>query len=158
MTRVFIAHQKSDRVEAKKISDYLRSVNIEVYFDEFDKELLSALQENNPKKVVNAIKKGVKKCSHMLCLISPNTLYSKWVPFEVGYGYDRTVLATLTLKGIENKEIPDYIKAAPIIRDIYDINKLVKSLGNKYLFESKNYSNYQSSLHPLNNVMDKIIT
>jgi len=57
--------------------------------------------------VVAAIKKGTKSSTHELCIISPNILYSKWVPFEVGYGYDLTDLATLTLKGIKNSDLPE---------------------------------------------------
>ena len=156
--KVFISHQKKDRVEAKKIAEYLKSVNIEVYFDEFDRELQQADIDNNPKAVVAAIKKGIKSSSHMLCIISPNTLYSKWVPFEVGYGYDTTDLATLTLKGIKNSELPDYIKTKPIIRDIYDINEFVKKQGKGLILETKMFSDYKSYQHPLNNVMDSIIT
>jgi hypothetical protein len=156
--KVFISHQKRDRDHAKKIAEYLMSVNIAVYFDEFDKELQSADNENNPKAVVAAIKKGINSSTHMLCIISPNTLQSKWVPFEVGYGYDVTELATLTLKGIKNSDLPDYIKTKRIIRDIYDINEFVKTHGNKLIFESKNYSDYRSYSHPLNDVMDSIIT
>jgi hypothetical protein len=158
MAKVFISHQKKDRDAAKKIADYLTSVNIDVYFDEFDRELQQAERDNNPKGVVAAIKKGIRSSTHMLCIISPNTLYSKWVPFEVGYGYDTTDLATLTLKGIRNADLPDYIKTAPIIRDIYDINVFVKKHGSSVILESRNYSEYKSALHPLSSVMDSIIT
>lgn len=156
--KVFISHQKRDRNEAKKIAEFLKSVNIEVYFDEFDKELQQAEQENNPKGVVAAIKKGINSSTHMICIISPNTLTSKWVPFEVGYGYDTTDLATLTLKGIKNSDLPDYIKTKPIIRDIYDINAFVKKQGKELILEAKKFSDYKSVFHPLSDVMDSIIT
>lgn len=156
--KVFISHQKKDKEKAKEIADYLTSVNIDVYFDEFDRELQIAERDNNPKGVVAAIKRGIQSSTHMLCVISPNTLHSKWVPFEVGYGYDNTELAILTLRGIKNSDLPDYIKTAPIIRDIYDINVFVKKHGNNYIFESKNYSDYKNYSHPLQNVMDAILT
>jgi hypothetical protein len=38
---VFLSHQKADGKEAKKIADYLLSLDIDVYFDEYDKELIS---------------------------------------------------------------------------------------------------------------------
>jgi hypothetical protein len=158
MTKVFISHQKLDREPCAQIAKYLIAVGIDVYFDEFDKELQVATQNNDPLGVVTAIKKGVNQSTHMLCVISPNTLNSKWVPFEVGYGYDKTQLATLTLKGIKNSELPDYIKIAPIIRDIYDINKFIEKYGNKYLFETRKFSDYSSYSHPLINIMDSIIT
>jgi hypothetical protein len=157
-TKVFISHQKKDKKEAKEIADYLKTVGIEVYFDEYDRELQIATETDNPKVVVSAIKKGINNSTHMLCLISKNTLFSKWVPFEVGYGYDKTDLATVTLKGIRNSELPDYIKTAPIIRDIYDLNKFVEKYGNKYILESRKFSEYKSYSHPLSNVMDAIIT
>jgi hypothetical protein len=156
--KVFISHQKRDREEAKKIADYLKSVEIDVYFDEFDKELQQADAANNPIAVVAAIKKGIKDSTHMLCIISPNTLTSKWVPFEVGYGYDTTDLATLTLKGIKNSDIPDYIKTKPIIRDIYDINKFVEKYVGRPILERKMFSNHSSLYHPLISIMDSIIT
>lgn len=156
--KVFISHQKRDREEARKIADYLLSVGLAVYFDEFDKELQQAELNKNPKAVVAAIKKGIKSSTHMLCVISINTLTSKWVPFEIGYGYDLTDLATLTLKGIKNSDLPDYIKTKPIIRDIYDINKFVKEQGKEYILESKMYSDYNSNRHPLSGIMDPILT
>lgn len=158
ITKVFISHQKKDRDEAREIANYLKKVSIKVYFDEYDRELQIATENDNPKAVVNAIKRGINNSTHMLCLISKNTLYSKWVPFEVGYGYEKTYLSTITLKGISNSELPDYIKVAPIIRDIYDLNKFIEKYGNKYILESKKFSDYRSYSHPLNNVMDAIIT
>jgi hypothetical protein len=156
--RVFISHQKRDREEAKKIADYLERIGIPVYFDEYDRDLQRATQSGNSKEIVKAIEKGILSSSHMLCIISKNTLYSKWVPFEVGYGYDKTDLATLTLKGINNSELPDYIKVAPIIRDIYDLNKFIENkFQKKSILETRNFSEYKSYSHPLSNVMDAII-
>jgi hypothetical protein len=157
MVKVFISHQKQDRDQCKEIADYLIDSGIEVYFDEYDQELQIATQNNDPKAVVSAIKKGIKESTHMLCVISPNTLYSKWVPFEVGFGYDKTDLYTLTLKGIKNSDLPDYIKTCPIIRDIYDLNKLIEKYAKKYIFERKIFSEFSKINHPLRNVMDTII-
>ena len=158
MKQVFISHQKKDREAAKKITDYFEKLGISVYFDEYDRELQIATRTNNSKGVVNAIKKGINNSSHMLCIISPNTIFSKWVPFEVGFGYDKTDLATLTLKGIKNSDLPDYITVAPIIRDIDDLNNFInKKFSKKRLFENKTFSDYSSYSHPLRNVMDTII-
>lgn len=151
--KVFISHQKKDRLEAQKIANHLKNVGIAVYFDEFDRELTIALNNNDPKAVVTAIKKGINQSTHMLCIVSPNTLTSRWVPFEVGYGYDSTKLSVLTLKGISNSDLPDYIKAARIIRDIWDIKIFTNRFGNKILLEK-----VASSSHPLSGIMDQIIT
>ena len=135
--KVFISHQRSDKAEAKNIADYLQSCGIDVYFDKYDKELQQALLTGNPKGIVSAIKAGVKSSTHMLVLVSPHTLWSEWVPFEIGYGYDALFVFALTLKGIKTQDIPDYINVVPIIRDIYDIDKFAKEKGNKILMESR---------------------
>lgn len=155
---VFISHQKKDTKECSEIAEFLKSVGIDVYFDEYDSDLRIAVQNDDPKKVVNAIKKGIKNSTHMLCVISPNTLYSKWVPFEIGYGYDSTQVMVLTLKGISKADLPHYARAVPIIRDIYDINNFVEINKGKYILESRKFSDYKSISHPLSNIMDKIIT
>lgn len=155
---IFISHQKKDATICKKIADYLISIGLDVYFDEYDSDLKIAVQNDNPKKVVDAIKIGINNSTHMLCVISPNTLYSKWVPFEVGYGYDNTQIKVLTLKGIKTTDLPQYIRAVPIIRDIHDLNKFIENNKHKFIFESRKFSDYNNINHPLINVMDNIIT
>jgi hypothetical protein len=97
----------------------------------------------------------------MLVVVSPNTLYSNWVPFEIGYGFDKTDLGILTLKGIEKDQLPSYLRTAKLIRDIYDINKFVEKLTGKTENELRKafiYESYASRTHPLSSVMDQIIT
>ncbi len=160
--KVFICFQKQDRDEAKIIADYLLSVEIPVYLGELDNELDNELDKtninNDPKAIITGIKKGINSSTHMFCILSPNSLTSKWVPFEIGYGYDVTDLAILTLKGIKNSELPDYIKTKPIIRDIYDVNKFVIKQGKGHILESKMFSEYSSIIHPLYEIMDTVIT
>jgi hypothetical protein len=157
--KVFISHKSSDKKEAKKIAEYLTSCHIQVYFDQYDRELQQAFASNNPKGVVSAIKNGVKISTHMLVLVSPNTLRSEWVPFEIGYGYDKLALMALTLKGIKTTEIPDYIKIIPIIRDIYDIDTFAKEKGSQVIMESKGITKEAGyHRHPLFGIMDNVIT
>ena len=153
--KIFISHQKRDAEQARQVADYLTRCGIEVYFDEYDRDLHVAITLDDPKRVVNAIKKGVKASTHMLCLISPNTLSSKWVPFEIGYGYDETDVMALTLKGIRDSDLPDYIKAVPVIRDIYDLDLLLEKIGEGRLVVANSASTKSATLHPLHNVMDK---
>lgn len=152
--KVFISHQKEDKPSAKEIANFLISMGIEVYFDQFDKELQDALNRNDAKGVVHAIKNGVKQSTHMLVLISPNTLSSKWVPYEIGYGEDKIPLKGLTLKGIGNSQIPEYLKTIPLIRNINDIDNYAQTFAKRNLFEVRGYTT-DSFRHPLNNIMDK---
>lgn len=161
VTCFFISHQRSDKDEAKKIADYLIQADINVYFDEYDKDLKLQLQRENPAGVTNAICNGINNSTHMLVLVSPKTLTSVWVPFEIGFGYDKTELAVLTLKGIPKGTLPEYIRTVRIIRDIWSLNYLIGTLSNKstdILVENRKISHYSNSLNPLSNVMDTIIS
>lgn len=126
---VFLSHQKSDASIAKAVAEYLINANIDVYFDEYDNDLRIARESNNPKEVTASIQKGIEFSSHMLCIVSANTLLSRWVPFEVGYGYDKTQLAVLLAKNVKKEDVPDYVRAAPtLIPDIDDLNGLIAKL------------------------------
>ncbi len=157
---VFLSHQKKDGEDAKKIADYLINAGIDVYFDEYDKDLKIHHQANNAKAVTSSIKNGINNSSHMIVLVSPNTLYSTWVPFEIGYGYDRTELFTLCLKGISKGGLPEYLKSSTIIRDIYDFNVFCENITGikkeKLILETK-LSDFNSIYNPLSNVMDTLI-
>jgi hypothetical protein len=157
---VFLSHQKKDKEEAKKIADYLIKAGIDVYFDEYDKDLKIHHQTNNAVGVTNSIKMGINNSSHMIVLVSPNTLYSTWVPFEIGYGYDKTEVFTLCLKGITKGTLPEYLKATKIIRDIYDFNIFCENITGikkeNLILESK-LSDYNSLNNPLLKIMDTLI-
>jgi hypothetical protein len=157
---VFISHQQKDKKQAKKIADYLMGVGIDVYIDEYDKDLKIHHQSNNAKAVTDSIRKGINNSSHMLVLVSVDTLLSTWVPFEIGYGYDKTVLLTLCLKGIPKGGLPEYLKSTKVIRDIYDLNNLIgnlKGVNKEVLLESKVLNNYNDYTNPLSNIMDGLI-
>lgn len=157
---VFISHQKRDKDAAKKIADYLLNAGIDVYFDEYDRDLKIEHQSGNPKGVTKSICNGINNSSHMLVVVSPNTLASTWVPFEIGYGYDKTELNVLCLKGISKGALPEYVRTTPIIRDIYDLNNYISYRTGKTkesLIENKMFSAYDSIYNPLSSVMDSVI-
>jgi hypothetical protein len=154
---VFISHHKGDLEYCKMIARYIMKANIDVYLDEYDYDLKHQVQTNNPAGVVRCIKKGINNSSHMLCVISPTTIYSKWVPWEIGYGYDKTVIGALTLKGIKAEELPDYIKTVPVVRGTKSLNEYISNItgfSEGYL-ETKNYIRKHSTMiHSLDNVLD----
>ena len=108
---IFISHKKEDRLIAKSIADYLINAGIDVYFDEYD----SSIDVDNPQSVVNAIKRGIKSSTHMLCLVTQNSLKSKWMPWEVGYGYDRTKILSILSKTLRKQELPEFLLVRNII-------------------------------------------
>lgn len=156
---VFISHQKKDSSAARKVADYLENAGIDIYFDEYDGNLKVQHQNGDPRKVTQAIIKGINNSSHMVVIVSPNTILSSWVPFEIGYGYDKTEVSALCLKGIPKGKIPEYVRAVPIIRDIYDLNNFVASLSgkSKELLLEKSIIRHYGSGNPLSDTMDDLI-
>ena len=157
---VFISYQNKDKEKAKKIADYILSAGIDVYFDQYDQDLKIEYQSTQPKRVTDALCKGIDTSSHMLVIVSPTTLQSKWVPFEIGYGYDKTDLAVLTLKGIPKGSLPEYLRTSTVIRDIDDLNKKIssiKGLDGEVLLERKEISSLKNVLNPIREVMDNIL-
>lgn len=154
---VFLCHQQNDKIVCKKIADYLIDADIDVYFDEYDTDLKEYRQTNRPQGVVDSIRAGINSSSHMLVVVSPNTIYSKWVPWEVGYGYDRTDLCVLTLKGIKDEDLPDYLKTTLIIRGTKSLNAYLAKISGRIesLMENINLIKNASTLsHPLDNFLD----
>jgi len=154
---VFISHHKSDLEDCKKVATYVMNSGIDVYLDEYDYDLKHQVQTNNPAGVVRCIKKGINNSSHMLCVISPSTIYSKWVPWEIGYGYDKTTLGALTLKGISATALPDYIRTVPTIRGTKSLNTYITNLigRSQPILESYGYiKNAADSSHSLDYVLD----
>jgi hypothetical protein len=154
---VFISHHKSDLEDCKKIANYLMKADIDVYLDEYDYDLKEHVQRQNAKGVVHCISKGINNSSHMLCVLSSNTIYSKWVPWEIGYGYDKTNLGAITLKGIADFSLPDYLKTVRIIRGTQSLNQYISDVvgfSKGYLKMYSRIDEHNDPSHQLDNVLD----
>lgn len=154
---IFLSHQQKDKDVCRKIADYLMAADIDVYFDEDDEDLKVYRQTNRPQGVVDSIRNGINNSSHMLVVVSPNTIYSSWVPWEIGYGYDSIQLGVLTLKGIKDENLPDYMKTSTIVRGTKSLNEYLANITNNIqsIMESSNLiKSYSMSSHPLDNYLD----
>ena len=157
---VFISYQNSDKAEAKKVADYLISADINVYFDEYDGDLKNSNQNSSPNKVTDSLCKGINNSSHMLVVVSPTTMKSNWVPFEIGYGYDKTELSVIKIRVFTFDSLPEYLQTVYVIRNIWRLNGLIgelKGTSRKLLLESNSIKEYNNYYHPLNRVMDSIL-
>ena len=80
---------------------------IDVYFDKYDLTLAEIVAEGDPDKLTQRLQDSIDKSTHMICVVSPLTITSYWVPFEVGYRYGKVHLGILTLKDLLDKDLPD---------------------------------------------------
>jgi hypothetical protein len=73
---VFISHSSQDAWIAKTIAEKVESVGAECWLDEKDLE--------GGGVIVGDIIRGIDACSEAIVLISPNSVKSQWVSFEIG--------------------------------------------------------------------------
>jgi hypothetical protein len=154
---VFISHQREDSEACEPIASYLIDAGLDVYFDNYDRTLSELVQQGSPDGVTERIKKGIDLSSHMLCVVSVRTVSSFWVPFEVGYGYGKLRLGVLTLKGIPDESLPDYMKTTQVIRGTRSLNEFIAELLGKApgeLMQEKAIKAYSERNHPLDDVLD----
>lgn len=152
---VFISHQNEDTQACETIAEYLLSLGVDIYFDKYDKMLSQLTLSQDPTKVTQHIQEGIDFSTHMICVVSPKTVTSYWVPFEVGYGYNRITLGVLTLKGVEDKALPEYMKTTKVIRGTRSLNEFISQLlGEPTNFlESRASFKASASPHPLDKVL-----
>ena len=123
---VFISHKKEDADFARHLSDYVMERGINVYFDENDPIL--AKEHKSPDEVVNAIKVGLEKSTHMIIVLSKNTLESNWVPWEVGFASAKDKEYRLLRLNDVYGDIPEFYKVAKILNDYDDLDKYLASM------------------------------
>ena len=123
---VFISHKKEDADFARDLSEYIMEKGINVYFDENDPIL--AKEHKSPDEVVNAIKKGLEKSTHMIIVLSKKTLESNWVPWEVGFASAKDKEYRLLRLNDVFGEIPEFYKVAKLLNDYDDLNKYLASM------------------------------
>ncbi|MDR6762946.1 hypothetical protein J2Y38_003164 [Flavobacterium sp. 2755] len=167
---VFLSHKREDKEACKTIASYFRDAGIDYYLDEEDKSLQYASSINDPVKITESIKKGIRESTHMMVVVSEKTYKSLWVPFEVGHGHasildqekfmhneDLIKLSILILKDIAEKTLPDYLKTGYIIKGTKSLNNYISKITNRteqiLLNEKRVFSNSQKA-HPLDNVLN----
>lgn len=98
---VFISYSAVDQGIASDISDVLKDIDIPHFFDKKD--------INWGQDVARAVGSGVRNCSHLLVVLSPASLKSSWVAYEIGQAaaLGKVILPYLTHPSLD---IPDFIR------------------------------------------------
>ena len=82
---------------------------------------------------------------------------SKWMPWEIGYGYDKTVLVGLTVKEIAKSTLPEYLQIIPVFRGTKSLNKFLDIVCHKTSWQMLNEGRYVAETtdnHPLDKYLD----
>lgn len=99
----------------------------------------------------------------MLIIVSSETYWSPWVPFEIAYAYENKgdKLKLLRHKGINKATLPSYLKTKEILNGTHELNNFISKIRtSNYLYESliqkgekiNSFSNYDNN--PLNKYLD----
>ena len=125
--QVFISHSSFDKWIAQQLAKEMAALGVKTWLDEKDLAGGDIL--------VQKILKGIQACQEALVLVSPKSLESQWVAFEIGAARSRKKRVTPVLINVP----PEALKVAVDLKAI-DLNDL-----DKFLAQLKERSRQQKS-------------
>ncbi|WP_400245954.1 toll/interleukin-1 receptor domain-containing protein [Niallia sp. JL1B1071] len=156
---IFLSHISEDKDAVVKIGNYIQDAGYNIYLDIYDEALNQAVKSGNPDAITKSIEKGLEYSSHVMCIVSEETVKSWWVPYEIGFGKrSRKPLSTLTLKNTIT--IPSYLEITYLIRGTAGLNEYLMSLSKQSTLLNKSVSNFVElnkhsiAVHPLDAYLD----
>ncbi len=133
---------------ARAVAEALLDMGVNIYFDERDVILQTAVAAEHDAAIVKCIENGLDNSTHLLGLITENTFQSWWVPYEIGgaTGRKRTCGHLVSSKVTK---LPSYVKVAPLLLDIDGLAEWVRKISpisfSKETIKAK--MNYQTKAH-----------
>lgn len=84
---IFLSYISVDKKAATVIGDYItKHGDTDIYLDVNDQKLQDAFRKGDPISITHFLEKGVAASTHIMCLVSADTVRSWWVPYELGFG------------------------------------------------------------------------
>lgn len=116
--RVFISYSSVDDGVARSVADTLAGLGIDYFLDSKDIKWGDDIS--------GEIKKSLADCSHLIVVLSPASLKSQWVPFEIGHAsaLDKRILPFVTHPSLS---LPGYLQAFHHKTRIEDIRAFFES-------------------------------
>lgn len=131
---VFISHRSTDKPIARVIATLLSSLEVSYWLDEEDRDLRNAasLGMNGDSALVHAIERGIRHSNNLLGLLSPRTIGSWWVPYEIGYS--RSQQATCSFLAIQPSaaklDVPEYARITPVYWSVDELARWAATLAS----------------------------
>lgn len=125
---IFLSHISIDKASATAIGQYItQQGDIDIYLDVSDPDLQAAVRTNDPVRMTRFIERGLSHSTHIMCLVSADTVRSWWVPYELGFAKNANKhLSTLKLKG--DVDLPSYLEISEIIRGTKSLNQYLTAV------------------------------
>lgn len=118
--KVFISHKREDGPAAERVCNTLKASGVKAYLDLLEGPLALAGEA-----LTNHIKRQLNDCTDLLVVISENTRFSWWVPFEIGMASQKDFPIVNYLKA--GVDLPDYLTYWPRLRSDADLVKYVRA-------------------------------
>lgn len=157
---VFISHKKEDSEKAKELAEHIKKAGIDIFFDEEDKFLSNPETKKDPARVTEIINEALHKSTHMVCVVSKETQGSWWVPYEIGYAWDKKKEFYKNIRVLFVKDIvklPEYLDIVGKIETTDEIDDFLREVANtsKLLHEQRMFTEFKrfSLPHPLSNIL-----
>lgn len=129
--KVFVSHKDLDSAIARVVAERLESNNFKVYLDIIDEDA-----KDGP-ELADYIRQKLSECDKLIAVVSAETKYSWWVPWEIGVATDRDFLIATYAAG--ETDLPSYLKKWPYLKNLLDVDEYVKQVRNSELLIQKSY-------------------
>jgi hypothetical protein len=152
---IFISHKKEDSPACKHLVWYLTESGINVFYDENDEILNDPIVRKDPVKLTNRITNALLNSTHMICVISEKTKNSWWVPFEIGYAWERDYMSHNDIKLLFLKDLikpPEYFSLVDSIDKKEYLDNFIISIKQDSIVPLTEMSKIAGK-HPLSNIM-----
>jgi len=118
-SKIFISYSSIDKEIADKLALQLDYIGMNYFLDRKD--------INWGDKITDEIEKGLNKSSAVIIIISPASLKSHWVPYEVGYAKSKgkMILPYLTHPSLD---VPGYLREYSYKTDLGSIEAYLKEI------------------------------
>jgi len=81
-TKIFLSHRHKDSKIVDKVIDWLKKYDTDSYIDKLD----YSMPDQTDGRTAIRIKKKIRDANKFILLATPNSLESKWMPWELGFG------------------------------------------------------------------------
>jgi hypothetical protein len=125
MPNVFVSYSASDRKGVTDVVNALRSANITGWMDAADVAAGANLS--------SAVREALRAANAIIVFISPNSLKSEWVQFEVGAAdaLGKVIIPVVISGNYEEDELPEILKERRMIdARNRDQAEVVREIGN----------------------------
>ena len=129
---VFLSHRREDKPVVRALSRLVSAFGIHFWLDEGDADVqrATALGMAGAAALVHAIERGVRHSTHLIGLLSPRTMGSWWVPYEIGFARAQSKGAIFVALELHDDlaSVPEYARVAPVFTSVDEFVRWSASL------------------------------